>query len=848
MSPKPDSMSTKADTMNAKADSIVTRRARTRGVRQSRKLRSVTNLHERRQSLMAPGGPILSTKSQKRASQRTERSCRSKRPVAYIGSFTRRPLSKPQLAVLESTVSTETLPPPRIEAQLLAAMRQYWGYDSFRPLQAEAMQSAMTDRDSVVVLPTGGGKSLCFQTPAVCRDGLTLVVSPLISLMKDQVDALRACGVPAATVNSTLSFAERRQVADQVNRGELKLLYAAPERLLAARTLEFLRGVKLSLIAVDEAHCISAWGHDFRPEYRGLRALKEAFPGVGVHAYTATATEDVQRDIAEQLGLVDPQFLVGSFDRPNLIYRVRNASNRFGQVCELVKQRRGESGIIYCISRKEVDKTAAALSSLGYRALPYHAGLSDEERHRNQDAFLQEKADVVVATVAFGMGIDKSNVRYVIHAGMPKSVEHYVQESGRAGRDGLEADCLLLYNGRDAAVWKMLIEKGDPEATAGGIAALRAMSDFCSSATCRHRALVEHFGQELDRPRCGACDVCLGELDLVDDPLVLAQKILSCVVRLGERFGGDYTAKVLAGSEEQRIVEAGHDKLSTHGLLGDFPNTVIRGWIDQLVGQSFLTKEGEYNTLALTETGRAVLRGEGAPQLLQPVKRERGERRSRGGDSPADSWEGVDRDLFERLRGLRTELATARGVPPYVVFSDAALRDMARRRPSTLEAFLEVRGVGQRKCDEYGEAFVSTIADHCNQNDIPVDVESTPEVSRSVPAPGARSESSSVDREGPTMSALAAFEHFRRGASIDEVMQQLGRARSTVFGYLGEYLRHERVMDPGPWIDATTAERIETAIEEIGCERLKPIFDHLSGKISYDDIRIVATCVANRNE
>ncbi len=743
----------------------------------------------------------------------------------------------------DTFVATRALPAQDFEPQLLAALRRYWGYDSFLPLQAEAMQSAMSDRDSVVVLPTGGGKSLCFQAPAVCRPGLALVVSPLISLMKDQVDALRACGVAAATVNSTLSYAERRAVADQIAAGELKLLYAAPERLLAPRTLEFLKGVRLSLIAVDEAHCISAWGHDFRPEYRGLRALKEAFSGVGVHAYTATATDRVQRDIAEQLGLVEPQFLVGSFDRPNLVFRVKPAANRFQQVCDLVKQRRGESGVVYCISRKEVDKTAAALAALGYKAVPYHAGLTDDERHRNQDAFLQEQVDVVVATVAFGMGIDKSNVRYVIHAGMPKSLEHYVQESGRAGRDGLEADCLLLHSGRDAAVWRMLIDKGDPDAAAGAREALNAMAGFCSGTVCRHRALVEHFGQDLDRDNCGACDVCLGELDVVDEPLVLAQKILSCVARLGERFGGDYTAKVLAGSEEQRIVEAGHDQLSTHGLLADHPHKAIRGWIDQLVAQGFLEKTGEYNTLSLTESGRGVLRGQGQPKLLQPAKRERAERLR--GDVAADSWDGVDRDLFEQLRGLRTRLANERGVPPYVVFGDAALRDMARRRPSTLEGFLDVRGVGQQKRDEYGEEFIAAIVGYCAAAGVAVDVAAAPSEEDRRGTSDRRSPAGDA-AEGPTASALAAFAHFRRGASIEEVMQQLGRARSTVAGYLNQYLRHEQVMDPSPWINGELARRIESAIDEVGCERLKPIFERLSGNVPYDDIRIVATCVANR--
>jgi len=736
-------------------------------------------------------------------------------------------------------MSTQVSPPKKYEADLLAAMRRYWGYDSFLPLQARAMASAMDDRDSLVVLPTGGGKSLCFQVPAVCRDGLALVVSPLISLMKDQVDALRACGIAAATINSTLTADERRQVANQIRRGELKLLYAAPERLLMPSTIDFLKAQRLSLIAVDEAHCISNWGHDFRPEYRGLATLKESFPGVAVHAYTATATEHVRHDIVEQLRLVDPQVLVGSFDRPNLLYRVRRASNRFAQVCQLVAQRRGESGVVYCISRKEVDKTAAALAEVGYRALPYHAGMSDDQRHRNQDAFLEERADVVVATVAFGMGIDKSNVRYVIHSGMPKSLEHYVQESGRAGRDGLEADCLLLYSGQDFTLWKRMVEQGDAEAAAGAVRALEAMARFCDGVKCRHRSIVEHFGQELERDNCGACDVCLGDLNLVDEPLVLAQKIISCVARLQERYGADYTAKVLTGSAEQRIVDGGHDRLSTYGLLGDHQSSIVRDWIEQLVSQGFLAKTGEYNVLGLTDSGRGVLKGQGSPQLLQPAERRTSKRTGRGGDSPGDSWEGVDRGLFDALRALRTELAAQQGVPPYVVFGDAALRDMARRRPSTPEAFLDVRGVGEHKRQQYGEAFVSAIVEYCTANDVPLDVEA------SDPRP-LEGEGLAEGPSGPKVSAIPAFAYFRRGASVDEVMQKLGRARSTVYGYLSEYLRHERVMDPSPWIDAELTRRIEAAIEEIGPGPLRPIFERLGGDVPYEDIRVVAACRANR--
>lgn len=600
------------------------------------------------------------------------------------------------------------MPPSLSHApELLAAIERYWGYDSFRPLQAEAMASAMAGRDSLVVLPTGGGKSLCFQVPAVCLEGLALVVSPLISLMKDQVDALRTCGVPAAAINSTLTPDERRDVANRIRQGELKLVYVSPERLLSNRTLEFFQSVPLSLIAIDEAHCISQWGHDFRPEYRGLTVLKRAFPRAGIHAYTATAAAAVRQDIVEQLGLSDPQILVGSFDRPNLNYHVKRASKRFDQIRELIDKHPGEAGIIYCISRKEVDRLTAELKSLGYRAAPYHAGLSDLARQRNQEAFLQERIDIVVATVAFGMGIDKSNVRFVIHAGMPKSLEHYVQESGRAGRDGLAADCLLLYSGRDYQLWRTLIEGGEAESTEGALLALQAMANFCSGVACRHRALLEYFGQTFDHANCGACDVCLGGLELVDDPLIIAQKIVSCVARLQQRFGMDYTAKVLVGSREERILAAGHDRLSTYGLLADTSVSAVRTWIDQLVSQGFLTKGGEYNVLGIPELGWQLLKGNATPQLTKPTKRTSTNHRRY--DDPADDWQDVDRRLFEELRKLRTTLAAERGIPPYLVFSDAALRDMARQQPTTIDDFLQVRGVGQQKQRDFGETFVAAI-------------------------------------------------------------------------------------------------------------------------------------------
>src|SRR3954468_3380979 len=449
---------------------------------------------------------------------------------------------------------------PDAVQQILA---RYWGFDAFLPLQREAIQSVLENRDSLVVMPTGGGKSLCYQAPALCREGVAVVVSPLLALMKDQVDGLVACGVPAAAVNSTHGIEEKRQVARQVESGELRLLYMSPERLVTPKTLDFLATQNVSFFAIDEAHCISAWGHDFRPEYRGLRMLRDRFPNVAVHAYTATATEPVRRDIIAQLGLHKPEVLVGDFHRGNLQYHVARRERGLGQICNVIDRYRDQSGIVYCISRAEVDRTAAALCELGYSALPYHAGMSDVERVRNQDAFLAERANTIVATVAFGMGIDKSNVRYVVHAGMPKSLEHYQQESGRAGRDGVEAECWLLHSGRDAMTWKRMFQDLPVDAQQAALAALEKMNAYATSASCRHAMLVEHFGQQWSRGPCGACDICLGRVGFMEDARTIGQKILSCVLRVRERFGADYVSQVLVGSKEARILSAGHDQLST---------------------------------------------------------------------------------------------------------------------------------------------------------------------------------------------------------------------------------------------------------------------------------------------
>jgi ATP-dependent DNA helicase RecQ len=594
------------------------------------------------------------------------------------------------------------------------AVARYWGYTSFRPLQREAMEAVLAGRDSLVVLPTGGGKSLCFQAPAAVQGGLAVVISPLISLMKDQVDALIGNGVPAALYNSSLGGDAKAAVAAGLRQGRYRLLYVSPERLVgdgSAAFLSLLSSCGVRFVAVDEAHCISQWGHDFRPEYRQLGRLRELLPGVSVHAFTATATARVRRDIATQLGLVNPVEFVGSFDRPNLIYRALPRAVLKRQLLDLLDRRREEAGIIYCTSRREVDALSAWLAALGVPALPYHAGLSDAERIRNQDAFISERVNVIVATVAFGMGIDRSNVRFVVHAGAPRSLEHYQQESGRAGRDGLEAECLLIYSAADFMRWRVMLERNG-ELTDATATLLRQMERYASAVRCRHRHLAEYFGDTYPNEKCGACDYCLDELEEAADPVVLARKILSCVARVGQRFGAAHVGSVLRGQATDAVLARGHDRLSTFGLLTGASVAEVRGYIEQLLALGLLQQSGDdYPVLVLTPQGLALLKdASSCPGLT--LARQRPPRK--GVPAPrsrveAESWQDVDRELFERLRAVRLDIARSRGVPPYVIFHDATLREMARIRPTSRDALLTVKGVGARKAEDLGEQFLEAI-------------------------------------------------------------------------------------------------------------------------------------------
>jgi ATP-dependent DNA helicase RecQ len=608
---------------------------------------------------------------------------------------------------------------------VLDVVRRYWGFAQLRPLQEAAIAAGLERRDALVVLPTGGGKSLCYQAPPAVTGRTDVVVSPLIALMKDQVDGLRENGYPAAALHSGMALDEVREVEEGLAADRYRLLFVAPERLLMPRFLAWLERAGVRDFAVDEAHCISHWGHDFRPEYRQLAELKARLAAASIRAFTATATERVRDDIATQLRLVDPLVLVGTFDRPNLTYRVVPRTDTPRQVLQVLRRHPEEAAIVYCLSRKDTETLAAQLVAQGIRAAHYHAGMEAGPRHRTQEAFAEEKLDVVVATVAFGMGIDRSDVRCVVHTALPKSIEHYQQETGRAGRDGLEAECVLLYSGADVVRIERLLERSaagaaaargdravgaaDSEATEAARQLLRHMQRFASGLACRHRTLSEYFGQPYERDRCGACDVCLEEVEGVGDATVTAQKILSAVAR-AEGFGVTHVVDILVGADTERVRARRHDQLSTYGLLKELPRPGVTAMVHQLVDQRLLDRTvGDRPVLRLNAASWEVLRGQRPVQLVQP--------RARAAPTPArfdgQSWEGVDRDLFDHLRQLRRALAEARGVPPYLIFSDATLRDLARRRPTSLDAFAGTYGVGERKLRDLGPVFVEHIRQWC---------------------------------------------------------------------------------------------------------------------------------------
>ncbi len=708
---------------------------------------------------------------------------------------------------------------------VIPLLRQYWGYESFLPMQQESVDAILNRQDSLTILPTGGGKSLCFQLPALAMPGTSVVISPLVSLMKDQVDTLRGLGISAGLLNNTMSEEERRDTLRQLQEGAFQLLYVAPERFAGEGFFQLLRECPIACFVIDEAHCISQWGHDFRPAYRELGNLRQAFPRAGIHAFTATATPPVQTDIARALHLKNPKTLVGDFERPNLLYRVQYRTNLLKQVCGIIDRYPDEGGIIYCISRKDVEDLTRQLNEQGYDALPYHAGLADGTRTRNQEAFISERVRIVVATVAFGMGIDRSNIRYVIHTGMPKSIEHYQQEAGRAGRDRLPAECVLLYSGADVGKWRTIMGAPATEADQIGLDKLYEMSNYCQRVLCRHKFLVEYFGQAYGKDNCGHCDCCLGEFEVLADSPTVARKILSCVVRVGERFGSHHVAQVLKGSQSERITQFGHETLSTYGLLSEYRQGDIVQWIEQLVNLDYLARDPEYQSLRLTLSGRALLKEGGEISLAKPIRPSKTKASPKTASPDTDLEQEADRALFEELRRLRREIAAEQRVPPYIIFGDVTLREMARRKPTTLTGFRGLKGVGEAKLASLCPRFLKAILEFLNK---------TPEA---IPTPTPASRGSSKEE------ALAMF---AAGASFDDVLNATGRTESTVTGYLCDYLRQARITEPEPWLQEETFRRICGSALKLGLERLKPLWEDLAETVTYDEIRVAAILMENR--
>ncbi len=744
---------------------------------------------------------------------------------------------------MHSTPSQQTATPDRLREVLV----KYWGFDAVRPLQKEAIAATLAHRDSLVVMPTGGGKSLCYQLPPLLTNETTLVISPLIALMKDQVDALRLIGVPAAALNSSQSEDEALQTWNDLRAGNLRLVFIAPERLFVGNLIDRLPDLGITHIAVDEAHCISQWGHDFRPEYRRLSELRSRLPKVSLQALTATATPRAREDIVQQLALKEPANIVGVFDRPNLTYRVHQRTDLVGQTIEAVERHKDGATIVYCISRKDTEGLAEDLKRHKIKAAAYHAGLASSIRQRVQEHFKQERLDVVVATVAFGMGIDRSNVRCVIHAALPKSVEAYQQETGRAGRDGLPAECLLLYSAADAMKWSRIValsaqeHETDPAQVAHQLHLLEELRRLVTGSRCRHRALSEYFGQEYT-PRaeggCGACDVCLHEAGAVPDSTVIAQKILSCVFRAAGgdsdrpvNYGAKHIVTILRGRATAEVTRRGHHQLSTFGLLANVPADTLSNYIDQLVDAGLLGREqGQYPTLYLTTQSRQVLKGQLQAELRATHTSESfGEAAAAGGETTTAPF---DTGVFERLRELRREIATERAVPAYIIFGDAALQDMARVRPTTMDSFSLVRGVGERKAAEFGAQFTAIIAEYCRIHNVSTDQTPTDRPRRVRTGPRLNGKSPAKQR---------SFAMFDAGRPIAEVAREVGLTTGTIAEHLAHYIEERRPKDISAWVDPVTYELISSTASKLNADKLKPVFEHLGGKVPYETIRVTLT-------
>jgi len=711
-------------------------------------------------------------------------------------------------------------------APLLSTLKQTFGYDSFRPLQEEIISDALAGKDVFALLPTGGGKSLCFQLPALVRPGLTVVVSPLISLMKDQVDALQTSGVAATFLNSAMAAGEGRERLRGLHTGQFRLLYVAPERLMLSGFLEDLKKWNVNLFAVDEAHCISEWGHDFRPEYRQLADLRRHFPGVPLMALTATATERVRGDIMTHLKLREPGCYVASFNRPNLTYRVLPKAQPYHQVLEYVRARPKECGIIYCQSRKAAESVAERLGEDGIKAKPYHAGLTPKERGHHQDLFLRDEVRVICATIAFGMGINKPNVRYVIHYDLPKNIEGYYQETGRAGRDGLPSECILLFSAGDVAKQIAFIEdKPSPQEQKIAREQLQQMVHYAESAGCRRVSLLRYFGEEWPDENCGGCDNCLDPRETFDGTLA-AQKFLSCVYRVWQKsgfgFGLNHIVEVLTGAETENIRKWRHHEVSTYGVGREMKRTDWQAIGRELIRLGYLRQTSEkFSVLELTPEGRAALTDRRKVTLTKPATVPDKTKR-RVGDIPCDEL------LFERLRALRRKLADERDLPAYIIFSDVALREMANRYPASEAEFGRISGVGKQKLQEFSAVFMTEIANYLQTNPRQIFADSFTEPK---PAPVSKPRMNDTTKE--------TLKLFRAGESVARIASKRGFSESTIYTHLASAIEFGEKIDLHKIITPEQERHIEAAFAKAGgTGSLSAVKELLGDTVDYGQLRI----------
>ena len=717
---------------------------------------------------------------------------------------------------------------------MLEQLKAYFGFERFLPLQEEIITKVLAKRDTLVLMPTGGGKSLCYQLPALRFKGLTLVVSPLIALMKDQVDGLLANGVPAGLLNSTLTAQEANQVQDQARQGKIKILYVAPERLALSGFQRFLQSLDVSLIAIDEAHCISEWGHDFRPDYRNLKSLRKDFPGVPVIALTATATEPVREDIVNQLALDKPEIFISSFNRPNLTYTIQPKTEPLGSLLHLLEKHQGGSAIIYRFSRKATEETALELSERGFSALPYHAGLERDLRRETQEKFIRDQVQIVVATIAFGMGIDKPDVRLVVHYDLPKTVEGYYQETGRAGRDGLPSDCVLFYSYGDRSKQEYFISQiEDDDEREKAHTKLEQVLALCDLQTCRRAYLMEYLGESWPETDCGGCDICLlprEEFDATE----IAQKILSAAVRTGERFGVNYLVDVLRGSANKAVRTRGHHELPVFGISRDVDADELKEMVRSLVTNGLLAQNGgDYPTLGVSQKGRKFLNDREKLTLTRLKQTTPVQKTALAGDRET----AYNTKLFDELAALRLEIATDREVPAYQIFGNKSLQQMAFHMPQNEVEFSKISGVGDAKLRDFSERFLEVINEYMQANGQPVAVNPVP-----VSAPKKRV-------RGISMSIRETKDLVAQGLSFEEVAEQRGISETTIRSHLERFIQEGGQIDLGHLMPTEDRRvKIESAFKEMGEARLTPVREFLGDDYTWDELAVVRMDMRQQGE